>query len=91
MIVCYKKLWKLLIDKNMKKKDRILYVLKYLQQNVDEDHLATVADILDALADEDIKVEHHELASDIEQLIVFGIDIVCEKFSKEVFYRTAFF
>lgn len=82
MIVCYKKLWKLLIDKNMKKKVRILYVLKYLWQNVDENHLATVADILDTLADEDIKVERHALAADIEQLIVFGIDIVCEKFSK---------
>lgn len=30
----------------MAKKDRTLYVLKYLWENTDEDHPATVSDIL---------------------------------------------
>ena len=43
----------------MAKKDRTLYVLKYLWQNTDEEHPATVSDILAALAYEDIKIERH--------------------------------
>ena len=49
----------------MSKKDRTLYVLKYLRQNTDEKHPATVSDILAALADENIKVERHVLMSDM--------------------------
>lgn len=63
--------------KLMTKKDRTLYVLKYLWQNTDEEHPATVSDILAFLADENIKVERHALVTDIEQLIEFGIDVVC--------------
>lgn len=36
----------------MAKKDRTLYVLKYLWKNTDEDHPATVSDIIAALAEE---------------------------------------
>ena len=57
----------------MAKKDRTLYVLKYLWKNTDEDHPATVSDILAALEAENIKVERHALMSDIEQLTEFGI------------------
>ena len=39
--------------------------------------LFCVSDILAFLADEDIKVERHALVADIEQLIEFGIDVVC--------------
>ena len=50
----------------MPKKDRTLYVLKYLWENTDEDHPATVSDILAALEAESIKVERHALMSDIQ-------------------------
>ena len=46
-------------------KDRTLYVLKYLWENTDEEHPATVSDILSALANEGIKVERHALMSDM--------------------------
>lgn len=49
----------------MSKKDRTLYVMKYLRQNTDEEHLVTISDILAALADENIKVERHALMSDM--------------------------
>ena len=48
----------------MAKKDRTLYVLKYLWKDTDEDHPATVSDILAALEAENIKVERHALMSD---------------------------
>ena len=70
----------------MAKKDRTLYVLKYLWKNTDEDHPATVSDILSALEAENIKVERHALMSDIEQLTEFGIDIVCVKSSPNRYF-----
>jgi hypothetical protein len=73
-------------DKLMTTKDRTLYVLKYLWQNSDEEHPATVSDILSALASEDIKVERHALVSDIEKLTEFGIDIVCVKSSPNKYF-----
>ena len=70
----------------MATKDRTLYVLKYLWENTDEDHPATVSDILAALENENIKVERHALMSDIEQLTEFGIDIVCVKSSPNRYF-----
>lgn len=70
----------------MAKKDRTLYVLKYLWKNTDEDHPATVSDILAALENENIKVKRHALMSDIEQLTGFGIDIVCVKSSPNRYF-----
>ena len=70
----------------MTTKDRTLYVLKYLWKNTDEDHPATVSDILAALEAENIKVERHALISDIEQLTEFGIDIVCVKSSPNRYF-----
>lgn len=70
----------------MAKKDRTLYVLKFLWQNTDEEHPATVSDILAALAYEDIKIERHALVADIEQLIEFGIDVVCVKSSPNKYF-----
>ena len=70
----------------MAAKDRTLYVLKYLLENSDEEHPATVSDILSALASEDIKVERHALMSDREQLTEFGIDIVCVKSSPNKYF-----
>ena len=67
-------------------KDRTLYVLKYLWENTDEEHPATVSDILSALANEGIKVERHALMSDMEKLIEFGIDIVCVKSSPNKYF-----
>ena len=62
------------------------FVLYYLWENSDEEHPATVSDILSALASEDIKVERHALMSDIEQLTEFGIDIVCVKSSPNRYF-----
>ena len=61
-------------------------MLKYLWKNTDEDHPATVSDILAALEAENIKVERHALMSDIEQLAEFGIDIVCVKSSPSRYF-----
>ncbi len=70
----------------MAKKDRTLYVLKYLWQHTDEKHPTTVAQIIAALFDEGIRVERHALMADMERLSEFGVDIVCVKSSPKRYY-----
>ena len=70
----------------MAKKDRTLYVLKYLWQNTDANHPTTVAEILAALSEEGIFVERHALMADMERLSEFGVDIVCVKSSPKRYF-----
>ena len=70
----------------MPKKDKALYILKYLWYNTDEEHFTTIAEIIDSLAKEGIKVERHTVASYIEQLTNFGFDIICLKSSPNKYF-----
>lgn len=74
----------------MAAKDRTLYVLKYLWENSDEEHPATVSDILSALASEDIKVERPR--SYVGYRTAYRVRnrySLREKLSEQVFYRAA--
>jgi len=59
------------------KKSRILYVHRYLSENTDETHPATVADILAYLEAEGIPASRKTVTQDIEQLSEAGVDVVC--------------
>ena len=56
---------------------RILYIKRFLEQHTDDDHHATVADILAYLAAAGIPASRQTVARDIEQLIESGADVVC--------------
>lgn len=60
-------------------KNRILYVFKYLWEHSDENHPATVYDIIDYLAGIGISAGRKTVADDIGQLQEYGYDIVCNK------------
>ena len=55
-------------------KSRLLYILKYLWQNTDEEHFASTADIVSGLAEKDIDIDRHTLPADIEALQRAGFD-----------------
>ena len=61
------------------KKNRILYIKRFLEKQTDEEHPATVADIIAYLSSEGITAHHRTVMLDIEQLIEAGIDVVCNK------------
>ncbi len=69
-----------------KNKSRILYVKRFLAQHTDEEHPATIADILAHLADLGIEAHHRTVAQDIEQLIEAGVDVVCNKGRKNEYF-----
>lgn len=60
-------------------KSRLLYILKYLWQNTDEEHFASTADIVSGLAEKDIDIDRHTLPADIEALQRAGFDIECQR------------
>ncbi|MDL2248459.1 WYL domain-containing protein [Tyzzerella sp. OttesenSCG-928-J15] len=59
------------------KKSRILHLLRYLETQTDEAHPATIADMTAHLGSLGIKADRRSVSSDIEQLMEFGVDIVC--------------
>ncbi|MDR0818586.1 MAG: WYL domain-containing protein [Oscillospiraceae bacterium] len=60
----------------MPKKSRVLYIKKYLEEQTDENHPASMTDILAYLEAEGIVASRKTVAPDIEQLIESGVDVV---------------
>lgn len=58
---------------------KMLYLLKILKEETDEQHLLGAAGILERLLSYGIKAERKALYDDIEQLRQFGYDIICVK------------
>lgn len=64
---------------NSKLKLKLLYVMKILLEQSDEEHSLTVNNIITELEYYDISAERKSIYSDIELLMRFGLDIICEK------------
>lgn len=72
--------------KGANQKLKLLYLLKILTENTDEDHAMTLSQIITALAGYGISVERKSIYSDIEALRVFGIDVVSRKTKSYEYY-----
>ncbi|MCI8286232.1 MAG: WYL domain-containing protein [Lachnospiraceae bacterium] len=55
---------------------KLLYILRFLEQNTDEHHPASTADIISWLASNDIPAQRKSIYDDIEKLCEFGYDII---------------
>ncbi len=59
------------------KKSSLLYIIKILQENSDEEHLLTYAEIAEKLySNYGIEIERKTIASSIDILILYGYDVV---------------
>ncbi len=67
------------MPKSEKQKQKILYILKLLYENTDEEHTLTVNDIINKLGEYDISAERRSVYSDIRVLQDFGFDIIMQK------------
>ncbi len=61
--------------KSSNQKLKLLYIMKYLLEETDEDNPVTTANIIDMLAGVGIKAERKSIYENIEDLRLFGIDI----------------
>lgn len=62
--------------KSYNQKLKLLYLVKILSENTDENHLMTAKDLIAKLAEYDISAERKSIYDDINRLIDFGYDIV---------------
>lgn len=60
-------------------KNRVLYILKYLQEHTDENHPTTIHEINEYLDGIGIAAGRKTVADDIEQLQECGYDVICNK------------
>lgn len=61
--------------RSVNQKQKILFLLQYLEKKTDEEHPATTKELIDYLAMQQISVERKTIYADIETLIRFGYDI----------------
>ncbi len=62
--------------KSSNQKLKLLYIVKYLMQNSDEEHPVSTAEIIGELANNGISAERKSIYDDIEALKLFGLDII---------------
>ena len=65
---------------------KILYILKILMEQTDENHPLSTNDLIAALKHYDIDAERKSIYTDIECLQDFGVDIICEKARSNQYY-----
>ena len=73
--------------KGNNQKLKIIYLMKILLEETDETHSITMAEIITALGAYGISAERKSLYNDIENLRVFGMDIIGEQQGRTYYYH----
>ena len=64
------------MPKSSNQKLKLIYLMKIFLERTDETHSITMPEIIDALAAYDISAERKSLYNDIENLRVYGLDVI---------------
>ncbi len=64
------------MPKSSRQKQKILYLAKFFLEETDEEHPATMSDILAYLSRAGIEAERKSIYADLEELSLFGLDII---------------
>ncbi|MCM1039721.1 MAG: WYL domain-containing protein [Ruminococcus sp.] len=67
------------MPRSTNQKLKLLYILKILSEQTDEDHCMSAAAMIEELAKYDIKAERKSIYDDMNQLMDFGYDIILVK------------
>ncbi len=60
-------------------KSRILYILKLLNENTDEQNPISITEIMEHLDKQNISAHRRTIMTDIESLEEFGVDVITIK------------
>ena len=74
------------MSKKPKQKLKLLYLAHILDEQSDQEHPLTVAELIEALGKRGIDAERKSIYDDIASLELFGMDIVCEKGRQNSYY-----
>ena len=75
--------------KGTNQKLKLVYLIKILLEQTDEEHSITMQEIMEALAAYDITAERKSIYADLEEIRNLGIDIVGEQKGKNYLYHVA--
>lgn len=64
------------MPKSERQKLKLLYLRDYLRQNTDEEHPASVQELIDHLAGHDIRAERKSIYDDIRSLNEYGVEVL---------------
>lgn len=73
----------------LNQKLKIMYLMKILLEETDEDHDMTLNEIVEKLKAYNVTAERKSLYSDIENLRTFGLDIIGMQYGKTYHYKVA--
>lgn len=73
----------------LNQKLKIMYLMKILLEETDEDHDLTLNEIVEKLKVYNVTAERKSLYSDIENLRTFGLDIIGMQYGKTYHYKVA--
>lgn len=71
--------------KSPNQKLKLLYLMKILLEQTDENHRITMTEIIENLASYNISAERKSLYNDIESLRLYGLDIIGIQEGENVF------
>lgn len=77
------------MPKSSNQKYKIIYILKLLTEQTDEEHVVSTKDIIDYLESCDIHAERKSIYSDIEALNYLGYDIIYQKEQPSGYYMAS--
>ncbi len=77
------------MPKGANQKLKLIYLIKMLLEQTDEEHSVTMQDMIEYLADNDITAERKSIYGDLETIRNIGIDIVGEQQGKMFYYHVA--
>lgn len=77
------------MPKSSNQKLKLLYIIKILEEQTDEQHYISTQDLISALAAYDISAERKSIYNDMEQLMKYGYDIVYVKAGRSGGYYLA--
>lgn len=80
---------KIVRGSRLNQKLKIMYLMKILLEETDEDHDLTLNEIVEKLKAYNVTAERKSLYSDIENLRTFGLDIIGMQYGKTYHYKVA--
>lgn len=73
--------------KGNNQKLKLLYLAKILMEKTDEEHGLTMPEIIKSLQAYGVDAERKTIYADLEELRLFGMDILCEQEGKKYYYH----
>lgn len=77
------------MPKGTNQKYKLIYIIKYLLENTDENHKVTMPQILAYLEANEITAERKSIYDDMEAIRELGIEVIGEKVGKSFYYYVA--